>query len=91
MQINIQEMETIVRNQLPIKIVVVNNHCHGMVRQFQEEFFEGRYPSTLWGYTAPDFSKIACAYGVPSRSIDRADDLGKALQWLWKIPWRRDC
>jgi acetolactate synthase-1/2/3 large subunit len=86
MQINIQEMETIVRNRLPIKIVVLNNHCHGMVRQFQEEFFEGRYPSTLWGYTAPDFSKIACAYGVPSRSVDRADDLRTALQWLWEDP-----
>ena len=46
-QLNIQELQTVVRNGLPLKMVIVNNHCHGMVRQFQESYFEGRYPSTL--------------------------------------------
>ena len=48
-QTNIQELETVVRNGLPLKMVIVNNHCHGMVRQFQESYFEGRYPSTVLG------------------------------------------
>jgi len=54
-----------------------------MVRQFQESYFESRYPSTLWGYSAPDFEAIAAAYGIPSRSIRDESDAGSALEWLW--------
>ncbi|MDO9579131.1 MAG: thiamine pyrophosphate-binding protein, partial [Bacteroidales bacterium] len=61
-QLNIQELQTIVHNNLPIKMVVINNRCYGMVRQFQESYFDKRYQSTYWGYSAPDFSKIAQAY-----------------------------
>ena len=56
-QSNIQELQTIVHHRLPVKMVVLNNGCHGMVRQFQESYFEGRYQSTLWGYSAPDFAR----------------------------------
>jgi acetolactate synthase-1/2/3 large subunit len=42
-------------------MVVLNNSCHGMVRQFQESYFHGRYQSTVWGYSAPDFSRVAGA------------------------------
>ncbi len=63
-QLNIQELQTVARGRLPIKMVVVNNQCHGMVRQFQQSYFEGRYPSTYWGYSAPDFAALARAYGI---------------------------
>jgi acetolactate synthase-1/2/3 large subunit len=67
-----------------LKIVILNNHCHGMVRQFQESYFEGRYPSTLWGYSAPDFAGVGRSFGIPSRSIAREDEVSSAFEWLWE-------
>ena len=58
-QTNIQELQTVARNGLPLKMVIVNNQCHGMVRQFQQSYFHERYQSTLWGYSAPDFASVA--------------------------------
>ena len=83
-QFNIQELETIIHNKLPIKIVVINNECYGMVRQFQESYFEKRYQSTYWGYSAPDFSKIARAYGIQSLTIDKTEDILPALKQMWQ-------
>jgi len=83
-QCNIQELQTVVRNKLPIKIVILNNQCHGMVRQFQESYFEGRYQSTLWGYDAPNFAEIASAYGIPARTLSEPADSADAVEWLWK-------
>ena len=60
-QCNIQELQTVVRNKLPIKIIIVNNKTHGMVRQFQDSYLGQRYQSTLWGYDAPDFLELAKA------------------------------
>jgi acetolactate synthase-1/2/3 large subunit len=85
-QTNIQELETVVRNRLPIKMVIVNNHCHGMVRQFQESYFDGRYPSTLLGYSAPSFAAVAAAYGISARAIDDPDDIEDGLAGLWDDP-----
>lgn len=85
-QFNIQELETIIRNKLPIKIVVINNECYGMVRQFQESYFEKRYQSTYWGYSAPDFSKIAQAYGIQSIKVDKTEDVLSSLKQMWKDP-----
>ncbi len=83
MQINIQELQTIVRNNLPVKVIVLNNNTLGMIRQFQDSYFESRYQSTYWGYTAPDFAKVASAYGIESKSIDKAEDMLEAIEWLW--------
>jgi acetolactate synthase-1/2/3 large subunit len=85
-QINIQELQTIRRNNLPIKIVILNNHCLGMIRQFQDSYFDSCYQSTVWGYTAPDFIKVAAAYGIDSYSIDKKDDIDTGLEKLWKEP-----
>jgi acetolactate synthase-1/2/3 large subunit len=82
-QSNIQELQTVVHHQLPIKMVVLNNGCHGMVRQFQQSYFEERYQSTLWGYSAPDFARIAEAYDIPARTISAEEDLDGALKWWW--------
>ncbi|CAG0942139.1 partial acetolactate synthase I/II/III large subunit, partial [Candidatus Brocadiaceae bacterium] len=85
-QLNIQELETIKQHHLPIKIIVLNNHCHGMVRQFQQSYFNERYPSTFWGYSAPDFEQVAKAYGITAATIQDPGDVSKALAELWRIP-----
>ncbi|RWY50191.1 thiamine pyrophosphate-binding protein [Mucilaginibacter gilvus] len=83
MQINIQELQTIVRNKLPVKIVVMNNKNLGMIRQFQDSYFESRYQSTYWGYSAPDFEKVAKAYGIDSLTISAEDEMEDAVNWMW--------
>jgi acetolactate synthase-1/2/3 large subunit len=85
-QCNIQELQTVKRNQLPLKLVIINNHCHGMVRQFQESYFNSRFQSTMWGYSAPDFVKVAEAYGIPGRRIAHPTEVTEALRWLWRDP-----
>jgi acetolactate synthase-1/2/3 large subunit len=83
MQINIQELQTISRNALPIKMVILNNKNLGMIRQFQDSYFESRYQSTYWGYTAPDFEKVAHAYGINSITISKEDEIEAAVKWMW--------
>lgn len=85
-QCNLQELETVVRNGLPLKIVVVNNRCLGMVRQFQQSYFEDRYCSTLWGYSAPDFARVAAAYGIASETVEDAGAVRPALTRMWRDP-----
>ncbi|WP_046243174.1 thiamine pyrophosphate-binding protein [Hymenobacter terrenus] len=85
-QMNIQELQTIAHHKLPIKLVVLNNNCLGMIRQFQDSYFEGRYQSTFWGYSAPDFVEIAAAYGIPALTVSESDGLDEAVAWLWQDP-----
>jgi len=85
-QCNIQELQTVVRNRLPVKIVIVNNRCHGMVRQFQESYFDARYQSTLWGYDAPDFGRVAEAFGIASHTIGKPEDIETGVDFLWAAP-----
>ncbi len=85
-QCNIQELQTVARNRLPLKIVILNNQCHGMVRQFQESYFHGRYQSTVWGYDTPAFHEVASAYGIDSCFVDKNEDVESALARMWKHP-----
>jgi acetolactate synthase-1/2/3 large subunit len=85
-QLNIQELQTVVANQLPIKMVIINNQCYGMVRQFQQSYFEGRYQSTYWGYSAPDFAQVAQAYGIASHTVEDKSDVQHALEKMWHDP-----
>ncbi len=85
-QTNIQELQTVARGSLPIKMIIVNNQCHGMVRQFQQSYFHERYQSTLWGYSAPDFAAVAAGYGIASGTVDREEGLDEALRQLWADP-----
>ena len=85
-QLNIQELETIRRNGLPIKIVVVNNGAHGMTRQFQQTYFGGRYEGTITGYSAPDFRAIGAAYGLASDRVSEPVDVEAAVARLWADP-----
>lgn len=85
-QINIQELQTIRRNNLPVKIIILNNHCLGMIRQFQDAYFNSCYQSTVWGYSPPDFEKIGYAYGIESKTISEPEEVEEALKWLWRNP-----
>ncbi len=79
-QMTIQELGTISQYKLPVKMILLNNQYLGMVRQWQELFFEGRYASTF--LTNPDFCKIAEGFGVPAKKITEREDLDKALDDL---------
>jgi acetolactate synthase-1/2/3 large subunit len=79
-QMTIQELGTIAQYKLPVKMILLNNQYLGMVRQWQELFFDKRYAST--GLTNPDFSKIAEGFGVPAKKITEREDLDKALDDL---------
>jgi acetolactate synthase-1/2/3 large subunit len=57
-----------------------------MVRQFQESYFESRYQSTLWGYSAPDFTAVAGAYKIRARTIETESEIEEALRGLWMDP-----
>jgi len=85
-QLNLQELQTVVRNGLPLKIVILNNRSHGMVRQFQESYFEGRYQSTCWGYSAPDFVAVAAAFGIGAGRADSEHELSDAIESMWRDP-----
>ncbi len=82
---NVQELATIGRYSLPIKIVLLDNQRLGMVRQWQELFFEQRYSETDLSDN-PDFVALAASFGVPSFYLDRADASEGALQRLLARP-----
>jgi acetolactate synthase-1/2/3 large subunit len=76
-QMNIQELATVVQEKLPLKIAVLNNGFLGMVRQWQQLFFEGRYSGTpLLG---PDFARVAEAYGIPGVTVREKGEVEAAI------------
>ena len=77
-QMTIQELGTIFQNKVGVKIVVLNNEFLGMVRQWQELFFEHRYASTEM--TNPDFIKIAEGYFIPAKRVTERKDLAEAVK-----------
>ncbi len=77
-QMTIQELGVIFQHQLAVKIVVLNNDHLGMVRQWQELFFESRYASTVM--TNPDFVKIAEGYHIKANRVNERTDLKTAVQ-----------
>lgn len=76
-QMNMQEMQVIVRENIPVKIIVFNNYALGMIRHFQEMYFNGRYAQTVknGGYVTPDFEGLAKAYGLPYYCIENENDI----------------
>lgn len=80
MQMTIQELGTIAQENLPVKIVIMNNRFLGMVRQWQELFFEKRYSFTE--IFSPDFVKVADAYGIPGQLVKERGNLESALQTM---------
>jgi acetolactate synthase-1/2/3 large subunit len=83
-QMTLFELATVALHKLPVKIVVLNNHYLGMVRQWQELFFDDRESGVdLEGN--PDFCKLAAAYGIPSFNIKRPADVRRQLEKAFEI------
>ena len=82
---NVQELATVARYRLPIKVVLLDNQALGMVRQWQELFFERRY-SEIDLSDNPDFCALATAFGITARHVARAEDVEAALQALLDTP-----
>ncbi len=78
---NVQELGTIKRFQLPVKIVVIDNQRLGMVRQWQQLFFDGRYSETDLSDN-PDFSTLAKAFDIPACYVENQSDVPAAMHEL---------
>jgi acetolactate synthase-1/2/3 large subunit len=76
-QMTLQELATIAQEHLPIKIAIINNGYSGMVRQWQELFYDHHYKAV--SISGPDYVKLADAYGIPGVKIIEKDDVGMAL------------
>lgn len=84
LQMNIQELETVVREHLPIKILVLNNHALGKITEIQTGSYGKRYAQTTEksGYSVPDFEKIALAYGIKAATLPSYESLDEFKEWL---------
>lgn len=83
-QMNIQELATAVINKLPVKVAILNNRFLGMVRQWQELFFEERYSHTDLDVT-PDFVKLAEAYGAVGLRATKPSEVEPVLKEAFKV------
>lgn len=81
LQMNLQELQVVVRENLPIKIILLNNRALGMIHHFQEMYFNSNYVQTVEerGYSIPDFSKIMAAYGIRIVQYNSTELLAEAL------------
>jgi acetolactate synthase-1/2/3 large subunit len=83
---NIQELGTLAQYQLPVKVVIVNNQWQGMVRQWQESFYEERYSASNMQTGMPDFVALAESFGVGGVRIDRRETLVADLRQALESP-----
>jgi acetolactate synthase I/II/III large subunit len=79
LQINIQELDTLHRLGLNLTIIVMNNSVLGMVKNFQDMYFDGRDQSTKKGYSSPSFTNIARAYGIEAHRATTAAETDRVL------------
>ncbi len=84
-QMNIQELATAVINKLPVKVAILNNRYLGMVRQWQELFYQGRYAHTYLDETVPDFVKIAEAYNAVGLRATKKSEVEAVLREGLKV------
>jgi len=82
-QMNIQELGTCVANKINVKVAILNNGYLGMVRQWQELFYQRRYSHTP--ITSPDFVKLAESYGAVGIRVTKKEEVGAALERAIKI------
>jgi acetolactate synthase-1/2/3 large subunit len=78
------ELSTAVQEGANVKVAIMNNSYLGMVRQWQEFFFEKRYSAV--NMLSPDFVKLADAHGIPARRITKRDEVAAALKWARETP-----
>jgi acetolactate synthase-1/2/3 large subunit len=85
-QINIQELQTMVANNIPLKLFIINNNGYGIIKQFQELYLNARYEGTIpsKGVTNPDFKKISKAYGINYNEIKNNREIEAVLNKVLK-------
>jgi len=83
-QMTLQELGTILQTEVNVKILILNNHFLGMVRQWQQLFHDKRY--SFVDIASPDYVKLAEAYGLASASIESRDQLNQALSKMYHHP-----
>jgi len=79
LQVNIQELQTIMHLQLNIPVIVMNNRSYGIIKQFQDSYLGSRYTASQDGYSQPDFGAVARAYGFEHVRVERLDQLTAEL------------
>ena len=88
-QMTNQELATCVVNDIPIKVALINNSVLGMVRQWQNLFYNERYSNTALNdhdaEQVPNFVKLAEAYGIPGRVVTKEDEVDEAIEWALSI------
>ena len=82
LQVNSQELDTLNRLGLNLTIIVMNNYSLGMVKNFQDMYFDGRNQSTRKGYSCPSFAKLAEAYGLQAIQIGDVNSLKSAFEMM---------
>lgn len=82
LQMNIQELQTLFHYKIPIRIFILNNHSYGIIMQFQEFYFDGKFEATLpsKGYSMPDFIQVAQAYNLSTETINNHLELRKKIR-----------
>jgi acetolactate synthase-1/2/3 large subunit len=83
-QMSAPELTTLAVNQIPVKMLILNNGCLGMVRQWQELFYDNVYSHSILPH--PDFARLAEAHGVPGRTVTRREELAEAIRWARSTP-----
>ena len=83
LQMNLQELGTVMERQAPVKMILLNNNYLGNVRQWQAMFFNRRYSFTPM--LNPDYMQIAAAYGIPSRRVSAREELQEAIEEMLAV------
>jgi acetolactate synthase I/II/III large subunit len=86
LQMNIQELATVVRHNLPIRIVLINNHGQSMIQQTQDQWLGSNYLASSFegGLPDPDYVAIARAYGIPTLTLDRKAGMEENLRGMFE-------
>lgn len=83
-QFNLQELQTVFHHNLPIKIIMLNNYCYGMIKQFQEQYMDSRFQSAVEGYSSPDFQDVVGAFKIPVMKITKNTEINSSFEKLFK-------
>ncbi|MEN6552821.1 MAG: thiamine pyrophosphate-binding protein [Methanobacterium sp.] len=83
-QLNIQELQTVYHHNLQIKIILLNNYCYGMIKQFQEQYMGCRFQSAVDGYSSPDFQDVVSAFKIPVQKITKSSEVDMGYKNLFQ-------
>lgn len=83
-QMSLPELQTVMEFKIPLKIIVINNEMLGLMKNFQDENFEGLYVATVIGYSVPEITKLADVYGLKTRTLTSEKDVDETISWFNK-------